>query len=457
MIPPAQISDKRVSRVDTDHWDLKRGHETRVMDATDTPLIFALAALLICSAFASASETALFGITNGQRAMLKRTNPRLWRMVESLLARPRELLTQVLLLNMVVNVAYFIVTSMLTISAGSAWMRVVISMGSLGMIILVGEVFAKLYAASATMLFLRLAGPMHLMIRKPIEPMLRFLDVWVVSPSSRLLAPGASRAQSRAVSPAQMDTLIHLGANDGLIDQGEQELLSSIVSMGEMRVEQIMTPRVDMVWIGFETTHQEIIELCRSSGRTGMLVCQDGIDSGVAGIVNARTVLEGKPIRDAMCEVLFIPEQGRLDALIEQFRATSQSVAVCVDEHGGVSGIVTLGDVTNELVSGSASSDHELVNEIEQVGEGEWIVPGRLTIRDWSMLLNDEAVIEHTKRVNTIGGLVMVLLDRIPKPGDMVRVGAVQLTAIAMKEHSIEQVRVELIADARDAGDGGAS
>jgi len=418
------------------------------MDATQTPLILVLIVLLVCSAFASASETALFGITNGQRALLKRTNPRLWRIIESLLARPRELLTQVLLLNMVVNVAYFIVTSILTIGAESAWMRVVISMGSLSMIILIGEVFAKLYAASATMLFLKIAGPMHLMIRKPLMPVLRFLDVWIVAPSSRVLAPGHELSRAQTVSSAQMDTLIHLGANDGLIDQGEQELLSSIVSIGQMRVEQIMTPRVDMVWIGFETTHQEIIELCRSSGRTGMLVCQDGIDSGVFGIVNARAVLEGKPIRDAMSEVLFIPEQGRLDALIEQFRATSQSFAVCVDEHGGVSGIVTLTDVTKVLISGVAPADQELVNEIEPVGEGVWIVPGRLSIRDWSMLLNDQAIIEHTKRVNTVGGLVMVLLDSIPAANDSVSIGDIRLTVKSMRDHSIEQVRVELLKSA---------
>ncbi|MBL4698692.1 MAG: DUF21 domain-containing protein [Phycisphaerales bacterium] len=99
------------------------------MDTTQTPFLIVLAILLVCSALASASETALFGITHGQRAMLRRTNPKLSRIVESLLARPRELLTQVLLINMVVNVSYFIVTSILTINAESTLARVMISLG----------------------------------------------------------------------------------------------------------------------------------------------------------------------------------------------------------------------------------------------------------------------------------------------------------------------------------------
>jgi len=424
------------------------------MDASHTPLIFVLAVLLVFSALASASETALFGITHGQRALLKRSNPRLSRMVESLLANPRELLLQVLLMNMAVNVAYFIVTSILTISADSGWMRVVISVVSLGAIILIGEVFAKLYASSATILFLRLAGPVHILIRKPMMPILGFLDAWVIAPLARLLAPSTRSHQTQAVTPEQMSTLIHLSTNDGVIDQGEQELLTSIVSMGQMRVEQVMTPRVDMVLIGLDATHDEIVELCRTSGRTGLLVCKDGIDSGVVGIVNARRVLGGESVEDAMREVLFIPEQGRLDALIEQFRKTKRSIAVCVDEHGGVSGIVTLADVTKELITGVVDHDQDPSSEVRLIGVGKWSVPGRLSIRQWATMFDDQSVIEHAKRVNTLGGLIMVLLDRVPEPGEQAQIGEIKLTIEKMDGRSIERVLVELI-DPGSVLDGG--
>ncbi len=410
-------------------------------------MIILLIALLVCSALTSASETALFGVTHGQRAMLKRTNAKLSRIVESLLSRPRELLMQVLLLNMAINASYYIVTSILTIHADSMTAQIVISVGSLGAIILVGDVFAKLFASSATILFLRLAGPMHFVIRGPISPLLRFMETWIVGPLSRLFSPAESKRQPHTVSPEQMGTLIELSVHDGAIDPGEQELLTSIVSMGQMRVEQVMTPRVDMSWIDFNTSNDEIITICKATGRTRLLVCKDGIDAGVDGMVNARRVLEGQPIEEAMSEVLFVPEQSRLDMLIEQFRKTGQSVAVCVDEHGGVSGIVTLADVTKELIEGVADPHHDLTNEVQLVGVGRWIVPGRLSIRDWAAMFADQSVIEHAKKVNTLGGLVMVLLDRVPRVGDCARIGEIQLTVVEMDERSIERIEVEILAD----------
>ena len=417
------------------------------MDASQTPFLIILALLLVCSALASASETALFGITHGQRALLKRTNPRLSRIVESLLARPRELLMQVLLLNMVVNVSYFIITSILTIHADSMLARVIISLVSLCAIVLIGEVFAKLFASSATILFLRLAAPVHLIIRRPLEPLLGFMDIWIVAPLSRLLAPSQSKHRPNAVSSEQMGTLIKLSANDGVIDPGEQELLTSIVSMGQMRVEQVMTPRVDMSWIDLDTTRDEIIDICRHTGRSQLLVCVDGIDAGVSGIVSARKVLEGDQIQAVMNDVLFIPEQGRLDALIEQFRTTGHSVAVCVDEHGGVSGIVTIADVVGELIDGVVDPNKDLANEVEMIGVGKWIVPGRLSIRDWAVMFSDQSVIEHTKRVNTLGGLIMVLLDRVPALGDSAQFGDIKLTVAKMNERSIERIEVEILSE----------
>ncbi len=414
------------------------------MDASHTPLIILLVVLLGCSALASASETALFGITHGQRANLRRANPRLSRIIESLLAKPRELLMQVLLLNMMVNVSYFIVTSILTIRSEGALTRVLISVISITTIILIGEVFAKLFASSATVLFLRFAAPIHLIIRQAIVPVLRFLDRWVIAPMSRLYEPSKSSDPVRAVSAEQMGTLISLSANDGVIDPGEQELLTSIVKMGQMRVEQVMTPRVDLHWIQPGISNEDLVELCQKTGRNRFLVCKDGIDSGILGVVNARKILEGEPIEKAMNEVLYIPEQGRLDRLIDQFRNTGHSVAICVDEHGGVSGIITISDVANELIDGVSDPKTSPADEVEMIGVGRWIVPGRLSIRDWAMMFADQSVIDHAKRVNTLGGLVMVLLDQVPEVGDFADIGDIRLTVLQMDERSIDRIEVQI-------------
>lgn len=427
------------------------------MDPADTPLIILLLVLLVGSAFASASETALFGITHGQRAALRKGNPRLSRVIESLLSRPRELLMQVLLLNMTVNVSYFIVTSVLTLHAQGPLARLLISVCSLAVIILIGEVFAKLFASGATVTFLRLAAPAHLVIRRPLAPALGFLDVWVISPIARLVAP-STRPHHGAdhVSAEQLGALINVSAGDGVFDRGEQQLLTSIVEMGQLKVEQIMTPRVDLSWVTPGISREELAKVCRDSGRTRMLVCDDGIDSGVLGIVDARRVFEGRTIEQALSGVFYVPEQCKLDVLMEQLRRTGRSVAVCVDEHGGVAGIVTLADIAKELIEGMEDPGDDLAREVVMVGVGKWVVPGRLTIRDWAMMFSDTSIIEHTKRVNTLAGLIMVLLGRLPSVGDEAQIGDIRLRVIEMKGRAIDRVEVEIIAaDAEQIRAGG--
>lgn len=417
------------------------------MDSADTPLIIVLALLLVGSAFASASETALFGVTHGQRAALRLKNPTLGRMVDALLARPRELLMQVLLLNMVINVSYFIVTSVLTLRADTPLARVMVSVVSLTTIILMGEVFAKLFASSATLLFLRIAAPAHLLIRKPISKLLLVLDVWVVSPLARLVVPGDAGADSE-VSAEQLGTLIHMSENDGVIDRGEQQMLTSIVEMGQLRVEQIMTPRVDIEWITPDIGLDELAEHCRASGRTRIIVCERDLDDGVLGLVDARRVFEGASIREALQPVLYVPEQSRLDALMEQLRNSGRRMGVCVNEHGGVTGVVTLADIVKELIEELESPEDGISEEIVDLGDGRWMVPGRLGIRDWALLFRDRSLIEHTKHVNTLGGLVMVLLGRVPRVDDVVQAGSIELRVHSMKGRAIERIELR----ARSAG-----
>lgn len=415
------------------------------MDASDTPLVIVLAVLLVGSAFASASETALFGVTHGQRATLRRTNPTLARMVDALLARPRELLMQVLLLNMVINVSYFIVTSVLTLHADTTLMRITISVVSLTAIILMGEVFAKLFASGATLLFLRLAAPAHLLIRRPIAGLLRVLDVWVVAPLARLVSPSTKSASENEVNAEQLATLISMSAGEGVIARGEQLVLTSIVEMGHLRVEQVMTPRVDLEWVTPDIGLEELAEVCRRTGRARMILCERDLDDGLLGILDARKVFEGTPVRKAIEPVVYVPEQTRLDMLMEQLRESGHRVGVSVDEHGGVSGIITIADILRELLDELEHPQDSAAESIEDLGGGRWLVPGRLNIRDWAMLFKDRSLIEHTKHVNTLGGLMMVLLGRIPEVGDSAVAGSIEMRVVSVHERAIDRIELRII------------
>ncbi len=419
------------------------------MDASELPFLLVLGGLLVCSAFASASETAFFGMSQSDRAVLRRTHPQISRVVERLLANPRALLTQVLTLNMMTNVGYFVITSVLTMRADSAAWQIGISLGALFAIVLVGEVFAKLVAAGAPNMFLTIAAPIHALIFRTTRVPMGIFDRWVIAPLTRLAAP-SGRSGTVSVSSQEMEALIELSKADGVICAGEEELLQAIVGLSDLQGEAVMTPRVDIAWVDVEASRDEVLEAYEKTGRSRFPVCNGSLDDGVLGVVDARAVLEGASVREVMVKPVFVPEQTRLDQLVDRFRDGEMPMALCVDEHGGVSGLVSLTDVVDELLKGYAEPEDDSGNAVEKIGEGRWLVPGRLGIRDWvSYFANDtDADFEHTKQANTLGGLVMVLLGRLPTLGDEVRFGGATLRVAEMHKRSV--YTVEVILDGHD-------
>ncbi|MFG0313627.1 MAG: transporter associated domain-containing protein, partial [Phycisphaerales bacterium] len=107
-----------------------------------------------------------------------------------------------------------------------------------------------------------------------------------------------------------------------------------------------------------------------------------------------------------------------------------------------------------ELLEELEHPDEHPAESIEDLGDGRWSVPGRLSIRDWSVLFKDRSLIAHPKHVNTLGGLVMVLLDRLPEVGDRVRAGAIEMRVVSMNERAIERIELRVLMPESEAGEG---
>lgn len=412
------------------------------MDREEFVLLALLPVLLVFSAAASASETALFGVTPGEEARLRRGAPIAGRALASLRARPRELLAQVLLLNMLANTAYFIVTSVLTVRVESAGMKVVVSGGSVLAIVLFGEVFAKLFATTARVAFLRLAAPVHLAIRGVLGPLLTVMDRFVIAPLSRLAVPRAS--DPAPVTPEELGALIELGTRAGSLRDSEQGLLRSIVELGSMRVREIMRPRVDLVWAERDTPRDALIELCAREGVSRVPLCVGGLDGRVVGMLDATRLMAGQQLPRAIGVVVFVPELARLDTLLERFRDQGLSAAMCVDEHGGVAGMVTVADVVDELVDTEPVAVGSDAGVVERTGDRNWLVPGRLPVRDLADAFGAHDAVLRAGRATTIAGLLVSLLGRFPAEGDAAGLGDLELRAAEVRERAVTRVEVVL-------------
>jgi len=402
--------------------------------AMETPLELALwlslPLLMILSAIASGSETALFSITSEDRAALHqlgRLGP-----AAALLARPRLLLIQILVLNMTINVLYFVVSTLLAFRAGSAAEATAISVASVVGIIVFGEVIAKVAASSRRVaVTAAVAGPM-LVLQRVGWPVFFSLDRFVIGPLTRLVHPAGSGA---AVNREELTRLVH--AEGGVLDEAERGLLAEVLELRVRRARDVMTPRVDLRTVTEAWTLNEV----RAIRRGRIPVSPDGLTSTVRGTIDARAALSGQRRDTVVSPPVFVPEAATLDQVLEHFGRKNAELAYCVAERGEITGMVTIDDIVDELAVGAAFGERPV-----QIGRGAWRIGGRMGLRDFAEAFEVPDIDEWlgSTRVSTVGGLVSETLGRIPEAGDEIRFGGFRFRVHAVKGRSVDAVEVRM-------------
>lgn len=412
-------------------------------------LILMLPALLIASGLASGAETALFSLTYADRTRLARSNPATSAAVASLLKRPRMLLLTILFLNNAVNVTYFVIVSVLAWRVAGTGLGTVVSVGCLLLIVLLGEVLAKLLAARFRVTYCRLFAPALLAIHSLLGPVRGALNA-VVEPLMRLAAPG--REAAHVVTPRELEALLEQHARFGVIDETERRILAGVVALGTSRVRDVMTPRVDVEWLRDDMTDDRILEAVGRTRASVLPLCRESPDNEVLGVLSAHRYFAardaGRPRAEAMHAAtdppVFVPETARLDQLLDLFHRKRAHMALCVDEQGSVSGIVQIEHVVRDLLLSHADERAGQDELVRRVSDSAWSVSGRLSVRDWDELIGGGPTDTSTgARFGTIAGLVMARLGRVPSVGDSVTVGGMRITVESMDGLAIERVRVQ--------------
>lgn len=423
--------------------------------SADVVFLVLLPVLVLLSGLCSGSETALFGLTHADRVRLRAEHPSVSRVVAGLLGEPRKLLVTVLLLNMSVNVSYFVLSSALVLRAGSPVVAVAISLGTLGAIILFGEILAKLLANADRVRAVALLARPLAAAQAGVAPLLGVIESGFVGPLARVLAPHAKR--SRAPDAGELTALLAEASRVGAIDAHEQRLLAEVVELGRKRVRDVMTPRVDIEWIDERDLNAETVLATLRKIRHNTIPIARGALEGptTLGLLDARRYLAAtrtSPVRTLtpyLNPPRFVPENVRLDQLLEHFRATGSHTALCVDELGGVSGLVQVEDVVRTLVEAVGDEPEGDRETAHLVGLGAWSVPGRLPLHD---LIDDFGLDPSLvdRRVSTVAGLVQLRLGRLPEVGDRVLVGPVEIEVEHVSGRTVDRV---ILRDAPGGGD----
>lgn len=397
--------------------------------------------LLVFSAFFSGAETAFFNLSRRQIKLLQQSDHKLSKLSASLLGNPKQLLSCFLFGNMTVNVLFFALASVLTVRVENnvnVSLAAVTAGFSFCVLVLFGEVLPKSAAYGNSQSFsVASALPAYLCLQV-FRPLHFILKLFIIEPSLRLILGPVRKPES--VSPEEFKLLIEQVGKRGLITADENKLLSEIIELGFLKVRDCLRPRVDMIGCSVTDSRETAISLMCEHHLTKLPVYTDSMDNIVGQIYFRELLLNPqKPLDKLVQKVNYVPEQKKIESLLEFFRSSGTDTAIVVDEYGGIAGSISLEDIAEELLGPIEVTGG--IEPIEQTGPFEYRLAGNLTIHDWSQSFGI-----HTAetRIATIGGLVTAVLGKIPKSGDVAHLKNLKFTVERVKKRRIETLILSL-------------
>ena len=412
-------------------------------------LLIILLLLAVASAFISAVETALFAIQPSQLDKLRESRSSVAATLVRMLESPRRLLSSILLADAMVN-APLLMGSLALIQSQRyfdlpAWAMALVL---LALIVFACDLLPKLFALATPKLVVRLGVPLFDRLTPLLEPVARVLHNFSEHTAEAIL-PASLKIQ-RHLTEDEIDTLVELSAEQGALHETESEMISEIIKLGDKTAHDCMTPRVDMFALSDDLTNDEAIAALRKKRLRRVPVYGETPDD-IEGVLDVAAFLRdpAEHYTERMEVPSFIPDTMKAITLLKSFLKRPQNVAIVVDEHGGVEGIVTMSDLVEEIISDALpNSDAKLY--LENIGEGVLLANGNARLED----IAEELGVEFEEEgVDTIGGLIFHHLGSLPKQGQEIEVGPVKATVRRMGRKRVEEVQIVKLAEASEGAE----
>jgi CBS domain containing-hemolysin-like protein len=401
--------------------------------------IFILVVLLFFSGFFSSAETALFSISRVKARhlgkMAGRTNLLIMRMKED----PHRLLATILIGNNLVNIG---ASSLATALALDYFQdrAVGIVTGVMTFLILVfGEIFPKSIATRNNILISKIVILPIFWLSILFFPLIKFLD-FIPKLTGKI-------KRTPTVTEEELLTFVEVVEEEGEIKEEEKELIHNIFEFDDTNAYEIMTPRADMYVIDVddELRVHEIVK----SGFSRIPVIRGDIDH-VVGILNIKdlfmrhlTANAPLDVRQLMQPPYFVPENKKLDSLLRQFKRRKSHLAIVVDEHGGVAGLITLEDVLEEIVGEISDETDKVEARIVSLKNKEWIVLGKTDVEEVNEKIPME--IPESREYDTFSGFVLNQIGKIPQEKEEIPIGSFVVTVQKKDGNRISEYHVRQV------------
>ncbi len=413
--------------------------------------IILLLILLALSASFSGTETAFFSLGPADLARLGQSSGKAGRRVVSLLEKGHELLSALLIGNLLVNISASVVATSLCLRwFGPRGVAVAVPVVTL-VLLLLGEITPK-------MLALRFSERIAVFGQAPLR-------IWLAAMRPLLVISGAATAgivralpwEATGTTPmtmAELQTACDLAVADGTLTETEGRSLARLLLLEDLEVVDIMTPRTAVVALRQDMSLRQVLATARRVGFNRYLVT-GAQDESPIGLFHLKDLLSRDPVpefplRKGLRDLIYVPESKDVAALLAEMGAGGAHLAAVVDEHGDFTGIVTMADCLQALLGPVADTDsHD--TEVVPLGGGRWVIGGRTDLREL-----EEACglrLPTSRDYVTVTGFLMTTLGRVLVPGDRLTLPEARLTVLEMAGHRVVRLKVTLLgADPRTIG-----
>ena len=421
-------------------------------DSTTVIYIICIAVLLFVSALMSGSESAFFSLRPADNEDLKKENSSRSKLILNLIGKPKELLATILITNNFVNVGIvilstFILNDIYPPTPGSELKRFLLEVvGITFLILLLGEVVPKIFAARNTMIVVRwMSYPLHFLGSVPPVSWLKTALVF-----------GTSFIQKKSktsvkVNQDELEQALALTREDSSSEE-DHKILEGIVKFGKTDASQIMSPRIEVEAIDADASFEEVMQTVLEAGYSRMPIFKESPDN-IVGILYIKDLLPhlnaGKDFdwKSVLRKPFFIPENKKINDLLQEFRSMRMHMAIVVDEYGGASGIVTLEDILEEIVGDITDEfdDHEIT--YTKLDEQTFIFEGRTSLNDFYKIIGEtyQASFEEAKgEAETIGGLVLEQAGRILKNNEFIFIDQVKFIVESSDKKRMKTIKIKL-------------
>jgi putative hemolysin len=311
--------------------------------------------------------------------------------------------------------------------------------------LIVGELVPKQLALrNAERIAAAIARPMALLAKTGI-PIVYFLEL---STAAVLRLLGQHRVPEQTVTEEEVKEVIAEGVTSGVLKPVEQEMISGVMRLADWRVQAIMTPRREIVWIDLEDSAEDIRHKLRETNYSRFPVALGGLDEFL-GIVQTKDllnrVLDGKPldIKGALCQPLVVHNHMLALRVLEMIKQSPIHMAIVVDEHGVLEGLVTATDILKAIVGSLAEPGASAEPEIEQREDGSWLMDGNLPVEIVEDLLGLKEIPEE-RDFHTLAGFMLSRFEWIPAAGDHFEWEGFRFEVVDMDGHRIDKVLVAI-------------